>query len=498
MNDATATELSPLGNHDLAPVPLSQRTWSMWNYLALWVGMCICIPSYMIASSLIQGGMSVTQAVLTVFLGNVIVLVPMILNGHVGVKYGIPFPVYARISFGVKGANIPALLRAIVACGWFGIQTWIGGTTLYTILKVLWPDVAAIPAILPNDFGVALVPFLCFLAFWSINVWMIFRGIESIKILEAVCAPFLILSGLVLLGWAYQASDGFGDTFSAPAKFKTDAEFWKFFVPSLTAMVGYWATLSLNIPDFTRYAVSQRAQILGQTLGLPTTMTLIAFIGVAVTSATTVIYGEAIWDPVLLIGRFDNPVVVVISMLAIAMATLAMNVAANVVSPANDFANLLPQHIDFKKGGLLTAILGLLIMPWKLLADPNGYIFTWLVGYSALLGPVAGILLTDYFIVRRCHVVVEELYQLEGRYTYQNGFNPAAIWALILGVLPNIPGFLVQIQVLSKDAVPEFLVESYAYAWFIGLALASLIYWGLMKNMQPLSVSSVAQNEVTS
>lgn len=466
-----------LANHDLLPVPQDRRTWKAHHYMALWVGMCICIPSYMIASSLIQGGMNVIQAVLTVFLGNAIVLVPMVLNGHVGVQYGIPFPIYARISFGVIGANIPALLRAVVACGWFGIQCWIGGSAIYTILYTLLPGVKNAPVIFPEAIGVALVPFICFLIFWAINVGLIFKGVESIKKLETYCAPLLLLSGFALLYWAFQNAHGLGALLAAPSKFQTTGEFLKFFFPALTGMVGFWATLSLNIPDFTRYAYSQKDQIIGQTLGLPTTMTLIAFIGVAVTMATTLIYGEAIWDPVVLIGRFENPLTIVIAMTAICLATLAMNVAANVVAPANDFANVWPQQIDFKKGGLLTAIIGLLIMPWKLLADPTGYVFTWLIGYSALLGPVAGILLIDYFVIRKTHVVVDDLYKLEGRYTYKNGTNPNAIIALLCGVGLNLPGFLLQIKVIQTGVLPAFLTDLYDYAWFIGLAVSSLVYY---------------------
>jgi nucleobase:cation symporter-1, NCS1 family len=470
-----------LTNHDLMPVPPSGRTWSVLNFTALWIGMCICIPSYMIASSLIEGGMNVAQALLTVFLGNVIVLVPMILNGHVGVKYGIPFPIYARLSFGVKGANIPALLRAIVACGWFGIQCWIGGTAIFTMLSAIWPGAANFPTVLPEAMGVKLLPFLCFLVFWGINLLLIHKGIESIKKLETFCAPVLILSGLGLLLWAGQAAGGFASMLSAPSQFKTSAEFWNFFIPSLTGMVGFWATLSLNIPDFTRYAKDQRSQIVGQALGLPTTMTLIAFIGVAVTSASFSIFGTRIWDPITLVGKIDNPFIVFASMLLICVATLAMNVAANVVAPANDFANLAPSKINFKRGGTLTALIGLVIMPWKLIADPSGYIFTWLIGYSALLGPVAGILLADYFWVRNSSVQVDELYRMKGAYTYQNGYNPTALIALTLGVLPNIPGFLAQIKVLNESAVPGVFMEIYHYAWFAGLAIAGIAYAALMK-----------------
>lgn len=480
-----------LANHDLLPVPAEGRTWTVLNFMALWIGMCICIPSYMIASSLIEGGMNVVQALLTVFLGNVIVLIPMILNGHVGVKYGIPFPIYARLSFGVKGANIPALLRAIVACGWFGIQCWIGGTAIYTMLNAVWPAAANLPTVLPAFMGVKLLPFLCFLVFWGINLLMIHKGIESIKKLETFCAPVLIISGIALLLWAGQAAGGFTSMLSAPSKFKTSTEFWAFFIPSLTGMVGFWATLSLNIPDFTRYAKSQRAQIVGQALGLPTTMTLIAFIGVAVTSASFSIFGTRIWDPIALVGKFDHPVIIFTAMLLICIATLAMNVAANVVAPANDFANLAPAKINFKRGGTLTACIGLLIMPWKLIADPSGYIFTWLIGYSALLGPVAGILLTDYFWVRRSNVNVDDLYRQQGQYTYCNGYNPMAMIALVAGVLPNIPGFLVQIKALDAAVVPGFLIELYHYAWFAGLAIAAVVYAiGMQPHAQQLTAIS--------
>jgi nucleobase:cation symporter-1, NCS1 family len=495
MIDSQYSSNSPdaeLTNHDLEPVSPENRTWNVINFMALWIGMCICIPSYMIASSLIEGGMNVTQALLTVFLGNVIVLIPMILNGHVGVKYGIPFPIYARLSFGIRGANIPALLRAIVACGWFGIQCWIGGTAIYTMIAAIWPQAERIPTVLPAFMGVKLLPFLCFLIFWSINVFLIHKGIESIKKLETFCAPVLILSGVALLIWAGQAAGGFTGMLSAPSKFHSMQEFWAFFIPSLTGMVGYWATLSLNIPDFTRYAQSQKAQILGQALGLPTTMTLIAFIGVAVTSASFGIFGERIWDPITLVGKFDNPLIIFASMLLICIATLAMNVAANVVAPANDFANLAPAKIDFKRGGLITAIIGLIIMPWKLIADPSGYIFTWLVGYSALLGPVAGILLTDYFWIRQSKIHVPDLYRKQGLYTYQNGYNPIALIALLLGVLPNIPGFLGQTKVINPIFIPELFNHIYHYAWFVGLAIAAIVYALLMKS-QPAVLATVTE-----
>jgi len=367
-----------LYNADLAPVPEQRRTWGIYNYASLWIGMSVCIPTYMLASGLIAGGMNWSQAVFTILLGNLIVLVPMLLNAHAGAKYGIPFPVLVRASFGVFGANVPAMLRALVACGWFGIQTWIGGQAIHTMLGIIWP------ATLQSDTSV----WGCFFLFWAINIYIVWRGLEAIKFLEAVSAPFMIAVGLLLLWWISDMAGGLGPILANPSKFQTDAEFFAFFVPSLTGMVGFWATVALNIPDFTRYAKSQKAHMWGQILGLPTTMTLYAFIGVAVTSASVVLFGEPIWDPVVLLGKLNHPLASLIALVALLVATLTTNVAANVVSPANDFSNLSPQRISFRTGGLITGVIGILMMPWRLLSDANAYIFGWLVGYSSLLGPI--------------------------------------------------------------------------------------------------------------
>ncbi len=485
---AAHTPDAALSNPDIAPVPVDRRSWNSLNFFSLWVGMAVCIPTYMIAASLIQGGMSWAQAMLTVLLGNCIVLIPMLFSGHAGARYGIPFPVFARASFGITGSNIPALLRAIVACGWFGIQTWIGGAAIYTIALIIAPQLADAPTMLPAFIGVSLVQFVCFMIFWGINIYLIWRGVEAIKVLETVAAPFLLLCGLGLLLWAYLSADGFGPMLSTPSQFADSAEFWAFFFPALTAMVGYWATLSLNISDFTRYAVSQRAQIKGQVLGLPLSMTLFAFIGVAVTSTTLVIFGEAIWDPVLLVRRFDSPLIICFAMLAVVIATLSTNVAANVVGPANDFSNLWPAKINFKRGGYITGVIGIVMMPWKLLADPSGYIFTWLIGYSALLGPIVAILLVDYFVLRRCQLDITDLYRYHGRYSYRSGTNPMAVAALLLGVIPNVPGFLVQIKILQAEHWP-LAVELYHYAWFLGFSVAGISYYVLMVQQHTASWS---------
>ena len=480
---AVEIEASHLYNPDLAPVPPARRTWGVLSYAALWISMSACIPTYMLASGLIGSGMNWSQAVGTIFLGNVIVVIPMILNAHAGTRYGIPFPVFCRASFGTAGANLPALLRALVACGWFGIQTWIGGDAIYKILGVFFPAFATgmpLPVL-----GITPAQFACFLFFWGINMWVIWRGIDTIRLLLNIKAPLLIALGLLLLWWAWRHAGGFGPILSQPSAFDPGqpqaGRFWSVFFPSLTGMIGFWATLSLNIPDFSRYARTQRDQIIGQALGLPATMALYSFIGVAVTSATTIIYGQTLWNPIDVITRFKSPIVLVGSLIALGIATLATNIAANVVSPANDFSQLAPTKINFRVGGFITGIIGILIMPWKLLADPSGYIFTWLVGYSALLGPIGGIMIADYFVYRRRLLNVAALYARRGEYTYSNGVSWVAVSALLAGALPSLPGFLASIKVIDGTHVPAFLMELYSFAWLAGFAIAFVLYLVLRK-----------------
>jgi NCS1 family nucleobase:cation symporter-1 len=472
------TEHNHLYNKDLAPVPGDRRKWRVGSFAALWISMSACIPTYMLASSLIGGGMNWSQAIFTIFLGNLIVVIPMILNAHAGTRYGIPFPVFCRASFGTRGANIPALMRAFVACGWFGIQTWIGGNAIYKIMSIFAPSLAT--GSTQNFLGITFAQFVCFMFFWGINMLVVYKGIDCIRWLLNIKAPLLIALGLMLLWWAYQNAGGFGPILAQPSAFAPGqpkaGQYFSFFVPALTGMIGFWATLSLNIPDFSRYACSQRDQVIGQALGLPLTMALYSFIGVAVTSATTIIYGQTIWDPVDVLTHFSNPVVLVIAMVALCIATLATNIAANVVSPANDFSNLAPQKISFRTGGLITGIVGIVMMPWKLVADPSGYIFTWLVGYSALLGPIGGVMIADYYVWRHRQLHVDALYRADGEYRYTNGFSIVAIVALIVAILPNLPGFLVTVKLIDASAVPAFFVRLYDYAWFVGFAIAFVVY----------------------
>jgi NCS1 family nucleobase:cation symporter-1 len=444
-----------LWNEDLAPIPLARRTWGTYNYAALWIAMSVNIPTYLMASAMIAGGMNWKQALFTVFLGNIIVLVPMLLNAHAGAEYGIPFPVFARSSFGVLGANIPAVLRALVACGWFGIQTWIGGEAINTLLAAIMPAW--------NH------PWLCFFLFWLLNLAVILRGISTIRFLQGITAPALLILGIAMLGWAYSKAGGLGPMLSAPSKFRTFGEFFGFFIPSLTGVVAFWATVALNIPDFTRYAKGQREQMLGQALGLPTTMTFYSFIGIAVTSATVIVFGEAIWDPVIVLSRLGNPIAVVIAMLALLLATLNVNVAANVVSPANDFSNLYPRRISFKVGGLITCVIGLLMQPWRWLSSHGSYVMGWLVGYSSFLGPIAGVMIADYYVIRKRVIFTDDLFERGGAYEFARGFNWRAILALAAGILVALIGL----------KVPA-LHSLYQYAWFVGFGVSFFVYLILM------------------
>jgi nucleobase:cation symporter-1, NCS1 family len=469
MSTRSEIESSPLYNPDLAPATAQHRHWGTYNFAALWVSMSVNILTYMLAASLIQGGMDWKQAVATIFLGNVIVLIPMLLNSHPGAKYGIPFPVLARASFGVLGANVAAVLRALVACGWFGIQAWIGGEAISTLLATLTPAWKSVPH------GTAI----CFLAFWLINLAVVLKGIEYIRILQGISAPVLLGVGLLLLAWAYHAAGGVGPMLSVRSRFASFSDFMKFLIPALNGTVGFWATVSLNIPDFTRFARNQREQVIGQALALPTTMTLYAFVGIVVTSATVVIYGTAIWDPVQLLSRFHSPIAVVISLVAILLATLNVNIGANVVSPANDFSNLWPKRISFRTGGVVTCFMGIALMPWKLLANYKTFILGWLGGYAAFLGPVAGIMICDYFVIRKRVLQLDDLYLRNGAYEYSRGFNWRAILALAIGAGTALAGL----------AMPS-IHALYDYSWFVGFIVSFGTYYGMMISLRQADFSS--------
>jgi len=478
--DQSSIEHSRLYSEDLAPVPVAKRNWSTYNYAALWISMAHCIPTYMLSSGLIGAGMNWWQALITILIGNTIVLIPILLNSHPGTKYGIPFPVFARASYGTFGSNLPAIMRALVACGWFGIQAWIGGQALHTFFTSIMP---AWPKLLGSFGGYATTEWLSFMLFWAMNIYIIYRGMDLLRKVENWAAPFVLVMTALLLGWAIWRAGGLGYLLTQQGKFHSWSEFKPVFIPSLTAMIGFWATLSLNMPDFTRFGRSQKEQAVGQTVALPTTMTVFAAMGVMITSAAVVIYPHTpmsdLWDPVKLVGHFTQPVVIAISMFTVVVATLSVNIAANVVSPANDFANALPKLISFRTGGLITGIVGILMMPWRLLADPSGYIFAWLLGYSGGLGSIAGVLIADYWLVRDKELNLADLYREDGAYRYAAGWNWRAVVATLAGC------FFAWIGIF----VPSMHIL-YDYAWFVGFGVALVLYYALMKISKPEIVAT--------
>ena len=480
--DNSAIRNSPLYNEDLAPVAIKNRTWNTYNYTALWVGMAHNIPTYGLAAGLVFLGMAWYQAILTIALGNIIVLIPMLLNSHAGTKYGIPFPVFARASFGVFGANIAALLRAFVACGWFGIQTWIGGEALFIVVGKLagssWTNA-------PLFFGTPATQWLSFAIFWAINILIIVNGINAVRRFENWAAPFVLVVALGLLIWMVSKANGFGPLVSQPGKLGWGPDFWKIFFPSLMGMIAFWSTLSLNMPDFTRFGKSQRAQMVGQIVGLPTTMTVFPLMAVLITSGTIAVYGKAIWNPVELVGKFDNGLVVILALVTLAVATLSVNVAANVVSPSYDFSNALPKWISFRTGGLITGVLGIAIAPWRLYSDPNVYIFTWLGFYGGALGAIAGVLIADYWVMRSTNLKLGDLYRTQGEYRYTGGLNWRGVVSLLIGGVLAVGGaysapgngpFPAGGIIGPLFNFPFFYYHLYDFSWVIGLVAAFASY----------------------
>jgi cytosine/uracil/thiamine/allantoin permease len=544
---------SPLYSEDLAPIPPEKRTWNKWNLAALWVGMAVCIPTYLLASYMMRAGLSWQAALAIIGLANLVITIPMVLNGHAGVKYGIPFPVQGRAAFGTQGIHIASLLRAIVACGWFGVQTWIGGLAIYSIWNAATGQ--------EGEVALSIGKFICFGVFWMINIWFIWKGTESIKWLEDWSAPILILIGIVLIVWGANSAGGFSNALEQGkqvqlSSVKMDVEkdwgrttlvvrpltnadgtpkatwyktwttnsigehesewipisrspvevrlpgvdldgtidvqfkdaagavstvvhatqwnsedsvgFWQYLM-WFTAMVGFWATMSISISDITRHAKTQKDQLWGQFIGLPGTMLFYSFVGIFVTSAAVVAFNDVLiaedapWDPVSLVDKFKSPGVVIFAQIAMLIATLSTNIAANVIAPANAFSNLFPRQISFRVGGVIAGLVGIVICPWWLMNEISGI----LIFISGLLGPVLGILLCDYFIIRKRTLNIADLYKVDGPHA---GVNSAAIVALVAGVFVAIIGYWVKPL--------EFL---YTLSWFSGTAVAFVVYWASMR-----------------
>jgi NCS1 family nucleobase:cation symporter-1 len=454
---------SPVYNEDLAPTKISQRTWNKWHIMSLWIGMAVCVPTYTLGAVLTTYfGLNIMEALWTILAANIIVLIPLILNAYPGTKYGIPFPILLRSSFGIYGSNLPALIRAFIACGWFGIQTMFGGLAIHLFLSRIFPAWASLG-------GVGEV--IGFAIFWVMNIYVVVKGSRAIQILEVIAAPLLIVVGIVLIVWAIPQID-LPAMIAAPARRPIGASPWSYIFGGLTAMVGFWATLSLNIPDFSRYAVSQRDQTIGQILGLPLTMFLFAMLGVVMTAASPVLVGEVVSDPVNLIGKIDSPIMGAFGLFIIFVATISTNAAANILSPANDFQNAFPKKINFKRGVYLTGIIGIILMGWELLrklgliqsnVSVESIYSNWLLSYSSLLGPIAGIMIMDYFIIKKQNIHLIDIYKVDGIYPKVNRAGMVA--------------FLIPVLLTTLCLITDTNLWIYKYGWFVGSALGAIIYF---------------------
>lgn len=463
---------------------------------SLWVGLVVGVPSYYLAGSLVELGMAWWQGIATVVAANIILLVPLVLTGHPGTRYGISFPVLARSAFGIRGAHLPTLLRALVGCGWYGIETWIGGEAIFLLLPKTIKQ-SSLSQFLPW-LGTSPLEFSCFIVFWLAQLAIVWRGMDGIRELEKYSAPILIILTSCLLLWSYVNAGGFTPMLSLSSRLSS-SQFWSLFFPSLTANISFWATVALNIPDFTRYAKTQTDQIIGQ-VGLPIFMGAFTFVGLAVTSSTTVIFGRLISNPIQLLGQIGGFTTMILAIIGISLATITTNIAANVVAPANALVNLSPSKFTFRRGALLTALLGIAFQPWRLLHSSESFVYTWLVGYSALLGPIGSIILADYYLIHRMNLSINDLYSLSphGAYYYSGGYNLAAMTALVIGILPVVPGLLQKLGILTS--VPDTFVAIYNNAWFFSFFSAGILYWilsclkGKDRNSQPLDPLLPAAN----
>jgi NCS1 family nucleobase:cation symporter-1 len=477
--DPAAVAAGPYANPELVPVPIAKRTWSTYNYVAIWMGMAHNIPSYLLASGLIALGMGWLQAFLTITIANLLVLIPMLLNSHAGTKYGIPYPVLARAFYGIRGANLAALLRAFVACGWFGIQTWIGGQAIYTIIGRLaghgWTAAAVWG-------GQPWTMWVSFAAFWLVQMALIWRGINALRRFENWAAPLVTVAFTALLIYMLVKAGGIGPILRSNGSLGWGSRFWAVFWPSLMAMIAFWATLSLNMPDFTRFSRGQKQQIWGQVLGLPTTMSYISIVSIIVTSAAAVVYHQTIWDPVALTTKFSSTAVVVIGLIMVILATMSVNVAANVVSPSYDFSNAAPRLVSFRTGGLITGVIGIAIQPWRLVSDPHVYIYDWLGFYGGLLGTVAGVLIAGYWLRAHGHLDLGALYRRGGRYWFTGGWNWRAVIATVTGAVLSVGGAYTAPGTpgpFPADGLIPALKPLYDYSWVVGLGAGIVVYLGL-------------------
>jgi NCS1 family nucleobase:cation symporter-1 len=429
--DLSNAKVSP----DMLPTTPDERNWGIYNFFALWIGMDIGIPTYYLASGLVSGGMNLLWAMITILLANIIIAFPILANGHAGAKYGIPSTIYWRSAFGFNGASVAAIIRGVVAAGWFGIQIWIGGSALNTAIGILSPWLASW----------ALGKWVCFAAFWALNILVLAKGMGALKKMENWCAPLLVLWMIVLLIWARKTAGSWGPLVNQKGTFATTGAFLAFFIAGLNSNISYWGPMPLTVTDFTKHAKDQRSHYIGQFIGIPSGIFGLALVGSLVTSCTVVIFGKAVWDPVTLTGMMDNVPMILGCMCFLMIATITTNVAANAVSPCVAIVHLSNGKVNFKWAAVVLGILAVVIQPWRLIGDLSIYMNCFLNGGGALLGPIIGLTICHYFFICHTELDLRSLYFPEGESMFTNlkKYNkPVAYFSFGLAALLLVLSFL--------------------------------------------------------
>jgi NCS1 family nucleobase:cation symporter-1 len=514
-----------LDSPDLRPIPPEARTWQWRSLASVWAGIVFCVPSYLLSCGMLEHGMGWWQAVLVVLAGNLVLWIPMVMIGHAGTRYGIAYPVLLRASFGTLGARLPVLLRTAVAVGWFGVQTSVGGFAIYHLLNLMLGGLlegSALPLV-----GVSFWQLNCFLGFWLLQVWFLRRwGMDGVHKLAWYGAPALLAAGLLLVLWAWVQADGFASILSSTSRFadgqSMHGQAMDVFPPLLAQMVALWMLLAINIPDYTRYVRDQGQQLLGQFVGLPLGIAFFSLVGVTVPFATVDIFNAeeiaaatgaaaaagaaaavGISDPLEVIGLMGG-FARVLGLLALVLAAFTTNLFAHLVPASTGLVALRPQQLDFSKAATVAACAALLLLPWRIVEWSGGTVFIWLAGLGAMLSPVVGILIADYFLLRRRQLDVAALYQHPGPYSYFRGWSLTALFALLVGNLLAVPGFLMSIDLATawpqccptqtcEDmaaacgglTVSPALENLYPYTPILGLLVGGLVY-GLLRGVQGL------------
>lgn len=448
---------------DVLPSKQSDRSWNIGNYFTVWMGSVHNIPNYIAIGGLFAIGLSVHKVFMAIMCAAVIIATVLVLNGHAGSKYGLPFAMLLRSSFGNKGAVIPGVIRGVIAAiMWFGFQTYAGSQALSILIAKIWPSYIT----LGGDwdfFGLTLPALISFLLFWLFNVVLIYGGMNFLGKFTNILSPFvyIVFGGMAI--WAINLAGGIGPILNYTAD-GVDGNKVIVFLGAVVAVIAAWAAPMVNVSDFTRLARTHKEQVIGQTVGLIVTYLLFAVASISIIAGSEIAFGTPIWNVLDVVARFDSGFAIGVSVLTLCLTTLSVNVTGNIVPAGYQLASFFPKKLSFRAGATVAAVIGIMIMPWKLMENPTS-IFTFLNIVGGLLAPITGVMLAHYFIISKTKIDINELYSQNGKYNYQKGFNINAIVTLIIaGVLCLIGSFV------------PFFAPLYEISWFVGIGSAIIIY----------------------